>query len=147
MLRLAILTCRGRATATRADVRCLMSTLRVLLVDDTERDLRTLERTLRVVGAEIDVVGTAMGGEEALKLTADIPCDVAIVDYRMPGMNGVELAERLKGIRPECKVVILTAFDENRAEIESSPHVDHYHEKMSLESIGDVLTAFAAGEA
>jgi DNA-binding NarL/FixJ family response regulator len=123
-----------------------MSMLRVLLVDDTERDLRTLERTLRVVGAEIDLVGTAMGGEEALKLAADVPCDVAIVDYRMPGMNGVEVAERLKEIRPECKVVILTAFDENRAEIEGSPFVDHYHEKISLESIGDILDAFAAGE-
>lgn len=122
-----------------------MADLRVLLVDDTERDLRTLERTLRVVGAEIDVVGTAMGGEEALKLAADVPCDVAIVDYRMPGMDGVELAGRLKQLRPECKIVILTAFDENRAEIESSPHVDHYHEKIALDSIGDVLDAFASG--
>jgi DNA-binding NarL/FixJ family response regulator len=122
-----------------------MTALRVLLVDDTERDLRTLERTLRVVGAEIDVVGSAMGGEEALKLVADVQCDVAIVDYRMPGMNGVELAGRLKEIRPDCRVVILTAFDENRAEIEASPHVDHYHEKIELDSIGEVLDAFAAG--
>ena len=123
-----------------------MTALRVLLVDDTERDLRTLERTLRVVGAELDVVGSAMGGEEALKLAADVPFDVAIVDYRMPAMNGVEVAGRLKEIRPECKVVILTAYDENRAEIESSAHVDHYHEKMSLDSIGEILDAFAAGE-
>src|SRR4051794_2845845 len=116
-----------------------MSTLRVLLVDDTERDLRSLERTLRIVDAEVDIVGAASSGEEALKLATDVPFDVAVVDYKMPGMNGIEVAEHLKEIRPECKVAVITAYDDARGEIESSPHVDLYHEKISIDILPEAL--------
>jgi response regulator RpfG family c-di-GMP phosphodiesterase len=111
-----------------------MSTIRVLLVDDTERDLRSLERTLRIVDAEVDIVGTAATGEEALGVAANVPFDVAVVDYKMPGMNGVEVAAGLKEIRPDCKVVVITAYDDARGEIESSPHVDHYHPRRCTPS-------------
>jgi DNA-binding NarL/FixJ family response regulator len=119
--------------------------IRVLLVDDSERDLRSLERTLEVVDADLDVVGAAAGGEEAIRLAEATECDVAIVDYRMPGMNGLEVAERLKQLRPSCKVVIITAFDDARGEIEASPHVDHFHEKIALESLGEALREVVGG--
>ena len=108
-------------------------------MDDTERDLRSLERTLRIVDAEVDIVGAATTGEEALRVAADVPFDIAVVDYKMPGMNGVEVAARLKEIRPDCKVVVITAYDDARGEIESSPHVDHYHEKISVDLLPDTL--------
>src|SRR5207249_3564899 len=89
-----------------------MAGLRVLIVDDIERDLRSVEQMVRLVAQDVEVVGTASSGEEALQLATTQPCDVAIVDYRMPGMDGVEVASRLKEIRPDCKVIILTAFDD-----------------------------------
>ena len=123
-----------------------MSTIKVLLVDDTERDLRSLERTLRIVDAEVDIVATAATGEEALGVAANVPFDVAVVDYKMPGMNGVEVATRLKEIKPDCKVVVITAYDDARGEIESSPAVDHYHEKISVDLLPEALHALTGRE-
>jgi DNA-binding NarL/FixJ family response regulator len=123
-----------------------MSAVRVLLVDDTERDLRSIERTLRIVDAEVDIVGTVTSGTEALQLASDVAFDVAVVDYRMPGMNGVEVAAGLKQVRPDCKVVIITAYDDARGEIESSPNVDHYHEKISIDILPEVLHSLVTGE-
>ncbi|AFH59628.1 transcriptional regulator [Paenibacillus mucilaginosus K02] len=58
--------------------------------------------------SDFEIVGKACTGEEALKLVTDVRPDICITDIQLPGMKGLELAERLKG--GSCKVVILTAL-------------------------------------
>src|SRR5207248_9058133 len=89
-----------------------------------------------------EVVGQATSGESALRISTDIAPDVAVIDYMMPGMHGMELAERLKGIHPECEVLIFSAFDV-REEALGSPHVDHFLHKTQVARLETVLSDIA----
>jgi DNA-binding NtrC family response regulator len=80
---------------------------RVLVVDDEVDMLHLLERSIRRdLDCEID---TASSGNEALSLLEAKNYDLALVDNRMPGMDGLELLERVKRINPWMTVVIMTA--------------------------------------
>lgn len=82
---------------------------RVLYVDDEAGLAAVGKRRLERIGY---VVATAANGEEALELLEAAPddFDVVISDYLMPGINGVELATAIRGIRPDLPVVLLTGF-------------------------------------
>src|SRR5438477_7591995 len=86
--------------------------LRVLLVDD-EPDMLALLNAV-IVAQTWEVVGRATNGPDALRVAQQIEPDVAIVDYRMPAMNGVELAGRLKSMWPQMVVVMFSAMDVQR---------------------------------
>ena len=77
---------------------------KILAVDDDPAMLRTVERIL--AGAH-DVRGL-LSGEEALRLIRQEPFDVAIVDIRMPGMDGFELTREIKAVRPRTEVILVT---------------------------------------
>ena len=80
---------------------------RLLVVDDEVDMLRLLQRSIRQdLDCEID---TATSGTEALKLLETRNYDLALVDIRMPGINGIELLERVKQINPWLTVVMMTA--------------------------------------
>ncbi len=81
------------------------SEIRVLVVDDEEEFLESLSRVLTRRGM---FVVTAIGGVQALQLLQDQDVDVAVVDIKMPGMEGTELLERLKIRYPALEVIILT---------------------------------------
>ena len=114
--------------------------LRILLVDDEPDILLLLQAMLSATAWE--VVGKATSGESALRISTDITPDVAVIDYMMPGMHGMELAERLKGIHPECEVLIFSAFDV-REEALGSPHVDHFLHKTQVARLETVLSEIA----
>lgn len=81
--------------------------LRVLLVDDEQQQLELRASILRRAGFS---VLTACGPREALSLGASIgQCDIAIVDYDMPIINGGVLAEHLKGKFPGLNIVLYSA--------------------------------------
>lgn len=80
-------------------------TVRLLIVDDDEELRRTLEERFRRQGVN---VCAAANGEEALKLTSQTRFDVALLDLHMPGMNGIELLERLKENNPGLEALLLT---------------------------------------
>ncbi|GAA0930811.1 response regulator transcription factor [Nonomuraea longicatena] len=89
-----------------------MSIVKVLLVDDQELMRRGLRKMLEVEDG-IEVVGDAADGEEALMLAAAHHPDVALVDARMPAMNGVELISRLSVRHPGVAAIVLSTFDED----------------------------------
>jgi NarL family two-component system response regulator LiaR len=92
-----------------------MSTIRVVLVDD-HRVVQTGLRSYLESFADIEVVGVAASGEEALqKLEGWLP-DVVVMDLRMPGgMDGIEATRRVRALSPHTQVVVLTAdFDDAR---------------------------------
>jgi CheY-like chemotaxis protein len=78
---------------------------RVLVVDDE----RVIADTLRIIfeqaGYEADAVYSA---EQALESLQKWPAQVAVIDVRLPGMDGVDLAIRLKAEYPECKIVLFS---------------------------------------
>ncbi|MEU1734833.1 response regulator transcription factor [Streptosporangium sp. NPDC020145] len=84
----------------------------VALVDD-EAMIRTGLRLVLGGEPDIEVVGEASDGAEALELVARTRPDVVLIDVRMPRMNGLEASHRLVRDHPDSKVIVLTTFDED----------------------------------
>lgn len=86
--------------------------INVLLADDhpvVRQGLRTMLETV----PDIKVVGEAGDGLEALRLAREYPVDVALVDIRMPVMNGIQLTRELRASAPRVKILVLTTFEED----------------------------------
>ncbi len=79
----------------------------ILVVDDEESMRHFLQKTLRREGYE---VVTARDGPEALEVAQRQPPDVALVDVRMPGMDGVAVLRALRSMLPHLPVVLMTGF-------------------------------------
>lgn len=86
--------------------------IRVLLVDDHEVVRQGLGLLLET-SDDIEVVGEAADGAEALCAVAELTPDVVLMDIRMPRVDGIEATERLCAGHPEVAVVILTTFNED----------------------------------
>src|SRR5213592_619130 len=86
------------------------SPITVLAVDDRAVFLRAT-RELIAATPGFRQVGEAASGAEALQIAADLHPDLVLVDVRMPGMDGVETAQRLLASEPET-VVVLVSLDE-----------------------------------
>jgi len=86
----------------------------VLVIDDDAVVGRSFDRVLSDKGYAVD---TAMNGEEALKDIEAQDYDVVFTDIRMPGMDGLEVAERIKARCPWTPIVVITGYgtDENEA--------------------------------
>ncbi|MEM1270598.1 MAG: response regulator transcription factor [Bacteroidota bacterium] len=88
-----------------------MESVRVLLADDhpllREGIRRILERE-----PDIQVVGEARNGAEALKLARTVPADVLLLDMEMPKLTGVEVARRLRSEQSTVRVLALSAYDD-----------------------------------
>ena len=86
----------------------------VLVIDDDAVVGRSFDRVLSEKGYE---VSTALTGEEALKDMESTDYDVVFTDITMPGMDGIEVAERIKAKCPWTPVVVITGYgtDENEA--------------------------------
>ena len=85
--------------------------IRVLLVDDQALFREGLE-TLLSIHKDIQVVGQASNGQEAIDLALKLRPGVILMDMQMPVLNGVGATRRLKGLLPDCRVIVLTTFDD-----------------------------------
>ena len=81
--------------------------IKIVLAEDQNMLLGALG-SLFDMEDDIEVVGKAANGEEALKLVENLNSDICLMDIEMPVMTGLEAAERL--MDHECKVIILTTF-------------------------------------
>jgi DNA-binding NtrC family response regulator len=82
------------------------SAIRLLIVDDDDQLRQTLARRFQRNGMNVT---TAANGEEALVKATMNRWDVALLDLHMPGMNGIELMDKLKELQPELEALLLTA--------------------------------------
>jgi DNA-binding NarL/FixJ family response regulator len=87
-------------------------TIRVLLVDDQALFREGLE-TLLSVHKDLQVVGHASNGQEALEVATKVQPDVVLMDVRMPILDGVRATGLLKESLPKCRVIVLTTFDDD----------------------------------
>jgi DNA-binding NarL/FixJ family response regulator len=90
-----------------------MEKIRVIIADD-HAVVREGTRHILEQEEDIEVVGEARDGVEAVALTDTLKPDVAIVDISMPGIGGIEATERIKASRPGTAVLILTSYDDDR---------------------------------
>lgn len=86
--------------------------IKVLLADDQELIRQSLSFVMSKQ-EDIEMVGTAANGCEALELVEEKQPDVVLLDIRMPEMDGVECTRRIKQEFPSIKVIILTTFDDD----------------------------------
>lgn len=88
-----------------------------MVVDDTEHVRKMLTTMLDLDGFEI--VGEHGSGDEAIARVAEADPDVVVVDYKMPGMDGLETARRIRATRPDQVVILYTAFVDDELEREA----------------------------
>lgn len=89
-------------------------TIRVLVADD-QAVVRQGVVLLLSTSADIEVAGEASDGQEALRLALDLKPDVALVDLRMPGLDGAQVTERIVRAGTGTRVLILTTYADDDA--------------------------------
>lgn len=90
-----------------------MSAIRVLVVDDHVFYREGIKTLLRTRADEVEVVGEAASGEEALELLESTQPDVVLMDLRMPGMGGITATRQLTAGHPGIAVLVLTMNDDD----------------------------------
>ena len=86
--------------------------IRVLIVDDHEV-VREGLRTILATDPELELVGEAADGGEAIRLAAELTPDIVLMDLSMPGVGGIEAIERIKNLDLNLEIVILTTYDDD----------------------------------
>jgi len=88
-----------------------MEKIRLLIVDDQILFLESLSTFLRNYAADIEVVGLARNGSEALEKAAALHPDIVLMDVHMPVMDGVEATGKLIASQPGIRILILSTYD------------------------------------
>lgn len=102
--------------------------MRVIIIDDHPLVIKGVEMVAKLE-SDIDFVGYASNGREALDLIARENPEVALVDLRMPGESGLDIVKKARAINAECKYIILTSYATR----------DEIHRAMALEVDGYIL--------
>jgi NarL family two-component system response regulator LiaR len=124
------------------------SPITLVIVDD-HKLVRWGVRTFLATQPEIAVVGEAAGGEEALRLVAELVPDVALVDLIMPGMDGIEVTRQIKAISPRTQVIVLTSYheDEHIFPAIRAGALSYLLKDVGTEELADAIRKAASGEA
>jgi DNA-binding NarL/FixJ family response regulator len=113
--------------------------LRVLIVDDhpvTRDGLRTAFN----LADEIEVVGEAASGEEAIHVVAETKPDIVFMDVRMPGMNGIQATRQIRENNPDTKIILFT-IDESRASVAEAIQAGVSGYLLKDASVGELINA------
>ena len=95
--------------------------VRVLTIDD-QAIFRVLARAVIEATDGVSAIGEAAGGEEGLEAVAKLAPDLVLLDLRMPGMGGIEVARRLAATHPDVVVVLISI--EERIDVPSVAELD-----------------------
>ncbi|MFW5843600.1 MAG: helix-turn-helix domain-containing protein [Spirochaetota bacterium] len=108
---------------------------RILVADDERLEREALQFVIRQVDDIVDEVLVAANGREAVELSQEAAADIAILDIKMPGINGIEAARKIKDLHPRTRIVFLTAFN----------YFDYAQEAIRLHA-GDFIIKPASNE-
>jgi two-component system response regulator AlgR len=112
--------------------------LKVLIVDDEPPARERLRGLLDEIG-ELDIIGEAATGAEALKETHDLAPDVVLLDVRMPGMSGLEVARHLNVLDEPPAVIFTTAYDQYAVEAFEAQAVGYLLKPVRKEQLAAAL--------
>jgi DNA-binding NarL/FixJ family response regulator len=87
--------------------------IRIVLVDD-QRDFRAITRRILTLHSDVEVVGEAANGAEALDVVADSCPDVVLMDVYMPILDGVAAVGPMRAVCPDLPIVLFTASDHDQ---------------------------------
>jgi len=120
----------------------------VIIVDDHEMVRRGAKSYLDAQG-DIEVVGEAENGEQALEVAKTTIPDVALMDLVMPAMDGVETTRKLKTVSPRTQVVVLTSFHEDQHIFPAlkAGAVSYLLKDVKAADLADAIRRAASGEA
>jgi DNA-binding NarL/FixJ family response regulator len=121
--------------------------IRILIVDD-QALFREALHTLLSVQPDFEVVGEASNGEEALRLASYSKPDVVLMDLQMPVLDGVTATGRLRELLPDCRVIILTTFDDDDYVFEGlrAGAVGYLLKDVSSEKLFEAIRSTSRGE-
>jgi DNA-binding NarL/FixJ family response regulator len=121
--------------------------IRILLADDQPL-FREALKTLISLQADLEVVGEAGNGQEALKIAEVLCPHVVLMDLQMPVLDGVAATRRLHAEQPECRVIALTTFDDDEYVFEClrSGAVGYLLKDAPSETLFAAIRAAARGE-
>lgn len=122
-------------------------TIKILLADD-QALFREGLRLLLSTQPDFDVVGEATNGEEALRLAAKLRPHIVLMDMRMPILDGVEATRRLTETQPDCRVIVLTTFDDDELVFEGlrAGAVGYLLKAVSTPRLLEAIRTVARGE-
>jgi DNA-binding NarL/FixJ family response regulator len=122
--------------------------VRVLLADD-QRVVRDGLALILELLDDIEVVDTAVDGEQALELAERLSPDVVLMDLRMPRMDGIEATRRLTASRPKIGVIALTTYADDESVLGAlrAGARGYLTKDASAEQIGAAIARVAGGEA
>src|SRR5919204_1691846 len=101
-----------------------MGTLRAVLVDDEQLARDELQYLLGRVG-DVEIIGQAGNGVEAVATIERLEPDVVFLDVQMPGLTGFEVARRLVEARADAHIIFVTAYDQHAIEAFEVNAVDY----------------------
>ncbi|MGC9500302.1 response regulator transcription factor [Streptomyces sp. WG7] len=123
-------------------------TIRVVLADDQPL-IRTALQLVMAETTDLEVVGEAADGAEAVRLTGELAPDVVVMDLRMPGTDGIEATRRITSGPGTARVLVLTTFDDDE-DVYGALHAGASGFLVKDMALDDILTAVrvvAAGDA
>ncbi len=112
----------------------------VLLVDDKKEFLETLAERVRLKGFNTLEAGT---GAEAIKLAAENDIDLAVVDLKLPDMDGLDVITRLKRDKPGLETLLLTGYGSDKLREASDALNTAYFEKQDMTGFWAFLAGFS----
>lgn len=83
---------------------------KVLIIDDEEIIREGLRSVINWASFDCTLVGEAEDGDEGIEMVGALKPDLVFTDIRMPGLNGLEMISKIKELKLECKIIILTGF-------------------------------------
>lgn len=125
----------------------MIKIIKVLLVDD-QALFREGLRTLLEVQQDIEIVGEASNGEEALRLAATVQPEVILMDLRMPVMDGVTATRRIRDLFPAINVIVLTTFDDDETVFDGlrAGAMGYLLKDVTSEKLCEAIRAASRGE-